>query len=75
MLEKVHQCARDHAIHSSAVWILATACAAAPSRLEAPGSAGTASATQANAGVSRTLLDQSDLPGLPGWETRMFLVE
>lgn len=26
-------------------------------------------------GISRTLLDQSDLRDLPGWETRMYLIE
>jgi quercetin dioxygenase-like cupin family protein len=75
MLEKMHECVRNHAIRSSASLLFATACAATPLPVAAPPSATSAAASQANAGVSRTLLDQSDLPGLPGWETRLFLVE
>ncbi|HET9933010.1 MAG TPA: cupin domain-containing protein [Polyangiaceae bacterium] len=33
-----------------------------------------AAATSAT-GISRTLLDQADLPDMPGWETRLFLIE
>lgn len=44
---------------------------AAPSTAVSP--PGTA-ATTATA-ISRTLLDQADLPDLPGWETRLFLIE
>lgn len=44
----------------------------------APGSAGSAERAQepkTAQGISRTLLDQSDLQELPGWETRMYLIE
>ncbi len=68
---------------SRAVWLLPllTACAAAPrpsastpaatavAATGSPGAAGSAS------GISRTLLEQADLPDFPGWETRLFLIE
>lgn len=44
----------------------------------APSSAGSAERAQepkTAQGISRTLLDQSDLQDLPGWETRMYLIE
>jgi quercetin dioxygenase-like cupin family protein len=48
----------------------------------APGAAQASSAPaagnpdrKADDGITRTLLDQSDLPEFPGWETRMYLIE
>lgn len=45
----------------------ATSAAASPSSVSTPSPNGS--------GISRTLLDQSELADLPGWETRLFLIE
>lgn len=45
----------------------ATSAAVSPSRVSAP--------SQNASGISRTLLDQAELADLPGWETRLFLIE
>lgn len=56
----------------------ASTAAASPANTPAPATtlaAGSTARAKTTEGITRTLLDQSELAELPGWETRLFLIE
>lgn len=53
----------------------ALACAAAAAQPAAAQPAGVPTAAQPPEPIRRTLLEHRDLPELPGWETRLYLIE
>ena len=63
---------------SVALLLVGPGCVSAPQQttvLSASGPPSPARAPASGQGVSRTLLEQHDLPDFPGWESRLYLVE
>ena len=59
---------------AAAFWI-ASMCAACGVAHRGPPKNATASPPPAAASISRTLLEHYDLPEMPGWESRLYLIE